>query len=153
MRILLRVILWLLMVIFLNNSFIFAEVFQLHTVNKQEQAEEFKILSSGQLAEKELGKKIIIIFLKMGPDEKYMMTSVRYKSLNKNPEAIKKIFNKESYYKIDFKDVKLLDKGNSKDMTIKADLYWFMESYEGIQTFYFMLVKEKDQWMVDWMVY
>jgi hypothetical protein len=40
-----------------------------------------------------------------------------------------------------------------KNATVKANLYWAFEGYEGLQTFYFMLVKENEKWLVDWMAH
>jgi hypothetical protein len=131
-----------------------AEVYQLTPVTRAEEPSLLKDASPEELLERERGKKFVMTFLKASPDEKFRLTSEHYKKrLNRSAEALQKIFDKESYYKIDFQEVTLFDKGKDKHLTIKANVFWTAEGYEGIQTVYFMLVKEKDRWLLDWLVY
>ena len=136
------------------HSSAFAEVYQLTTVDRVEKPLPLEEVSPEQLVEKEKGKRFIVSFLKAPPAEKFRLTSEHYKKgINRNAEALRKIFDKESYYKIDFQEVTLFDKGKDKHVTIKANVYWAAEGYEGIQTVYFMLIKEKDRWLLDSLVY
>jgi len=145
---------FILSILFLWQSVAAAEIYQLKPVTRAEEPSLLKEASPEELLERERGKKFVITFLKASPDEKFRLTSEQYKKgPNRNADALRRIFDKESYYKIDFQEVTLFDKGKDKHLTIKTNVYWAAEGYEGIQTVYFMLVKEKDRWLLDWLVY
>ncbi len=80
------------------------------------------------------------------------MTTDKYKKTFKNKDSLEKAFDKESYTKVDFMEINLTD-SNPIKMTIKANLYWFMEGYDGSTTVYFMVLKVKDKWFLDWIIY
>lgn len=120
---------------FLRSSLSHAEIFQLRTVERVESASKLEEETSAQLVEKEKVKRFVIDFLKANPDAQYRMTSEKYKNANRSSESLKRIFNKESYGKLDFQQVQLVQKKTSQLVTVKANLEWFAEGYEGIQTF------------------
>ncbi len=128
-------------------------MYQLTGVNRVEEPSVLKEASPDELLEKERGKKFVITFLKASIDEKFRLTSEKYKRLHQNAEVLRRLFNKESYEKIDFQEVTLFVKGTARNLNIRTNLYWAAEGYEGVQTVYFMLAKEKDQWVLDWLVY
>ena len=88
----------------------------------------------------------------MSFEEKYKMTTSNYKKVFKNADSFKKVFDKESYEKIDFIKIDLVDKGKGLSMTVKANVYWFIEGYDGVSTIYFILEKVKGEWLLDWLV-
>lgn len=122
-------------------------------VERHEPAVVFEEASPEQLIDKEKGKKFVLDFLNAKLEKKFQMTSESYRRHLKNSESLKRIFNKESYDKVDFRTIKLFQSGDTKRLRIKIDIYWFFEGYEGVQTFYFMLVHERDQWVLDWLIY
>ena len=138
---------------FLNASLSHAEIFQLQTVERVESASKLEEETSTQLVEKEKIKRFVIDFLKANPDAQYRLTSEKYKKAHQSSESLKRVFSKESYGKLDFQQVQLFQKKTSQHATVKANLEWFAEGYDGVQTFYFMLIKEQDRWVLDWMVY
>ena len=138
---------------FLSASLSHAEIFQLQTVERVESASKFEEETSAQLVEKEKVERFVIDFLKANPDAQYRMTSEKYKKAHQSSESLKAAFNKESYGRLDFQKIELYEKKTPKHATVKANLEWFAEGYEGVQTFYFMLIKEQDRWLLDWMVY
>lgn len=130
-----------------------AEIGRLTSGSRVEEASVLKEASAEQLLEKEKGKTLIISFVKAAPEEKFHWTSETFKTRGPNVESLRNIFNKESYYTIGFQEVTLFDEKMMRALTVKANLSWFAEGYDGIQTFYFMLVKERDTWTLDWLVY
>lgn len=144
---------FILNVLFLWQSLAAAEVYQLTPATRAEEPALLKDVSPEELLERESGKKYVITFLRASPDEKFRLTSEHYKKLNRTADTLRKIFDKESYYKIDFQEITLFDKGKDRHLTIRANVYWAAEGYEGIQTVYFMLVKDKGRWLLDWLVY
>lgn len=129
------------------------ELFQLVNVNSVVEKDVIKQCSAEELLEKEKGKAFVIEFLKMSLEDKFKMTTSNYKDVFKRPEKLKKIFDKESYEKVDFKKIELFDKGKGLSMTIKTDVYWFNEGYDGASTVYFMLKKTGNKWLLDWLVF
>ncbi len=130
-----------------------AETFQLKTVDRVDKAGAIEELSAEQLLEREQVKRFVISFLRANAEDKFLMTSEKYRKLNRGSDSLKKIFNKESYDRLDFQEVKLFNRELTKHSSVKANLHWFAEGYEGVQTMYFMLIKEKDRWLLDWLVY
>jgi hypothetical protein len=130
-----------------------AEVYQLNTVDRIEKSTDFDDISADRLLEKEKGKKFILMFLRANPAEKLTMCSNKYRKKILDGAHFKNIFNKESYDRIAIHELKISAPEKTMQMNIKADLYWFLEGLEGVQTFYFTLVKEKDAWLLDWIVY
>jgi len=127
------------------------EVVQLIEVSSLEKAEGFKQYSENDLSEIQKIKNLIITFVKSPKKSQLKLLSLKYKGIFKNADdELSAAFNKESYYKIDFKKIEYFKKGNA---TVKANLYWGSEGYEGLQTFYFMFVKDDENWLIDWMVY
>jgi len=152
---LLRSVVIIFLILILSARSSLAEIFQLTPINRTEEVSKPEDSTPEQLLEKERGKKFVIMFLKLSPEKKFQVTSGDYKKkgLSNSPELFKKIFDKESYFKIDFQKINLFDQEKARHMEIKANLYWLFEGYEGVQTFYFNLVKEKDQWLLDWLIY
>lgn len=129
------------------------EIFQLKSIHSTVEEDKINKYTAEELLEKEKGKTFIVNFLKMTFEEKYKMTTSNYKKIFKNADSLKKGFDKESYEKIDFVKTDLVDKGKGLHMTIKANVYWFIEGYDGISTIYFMLEKVKGEWLLDWLVF
>lgn len=131
------------------------ELFQLKSIHSVTEEDKVKKHTTQELLEKEKGKIFVINFLKAPFNEKYSMTTDKYKKIFKNVDSLKRVFDKESYTKIDFIKIDLIDSSEqeSPHITIKANVYWFMEGYDGITTFYFMLVKIKDEWFLDWLIF
>ena len=129
----------------------YPEIVQLIEVNSVEKADDFNEYSENDLLEIQKIKNQIITFVKSPKKSQLSILSPKYKGIFKNTEQeLSAVFNKEAYSKIDFRKIEYFDKGKA---TIKANLYWELEGYDGLQTFYFMLVKENKKWLVDWMVY
>ena len=135
-----------------------AEVIHLTPVAAKIGADALKERSVWELKEIESAKLFIINFVaKWDVDRKYQSTSAAYKKLRK-PDSLRTAFNKESYNSIEFLRTDLITNGgsqtpNTKELTIKANLHWFAEGYEGVQTFYFILTKERGNWVLDSLVY
>jgi hypothetical protein len=65
---------------------------------------------------------------------------------------LKAFFDKESYDKLEFLRFRVaspagLERGSQ--LTVKANLHWFMEGHDGVTTYYFFLVHEGGAWLVD----
>ena len=131
-----------------------AETFQLTPVDRKEEADQITRRSTDELRDTESGKEFIIKFVgKSDWEAKYKLTSSRFRKAHKSAESLRSAFNKESYFRIDFVKTQFVDKGTSKNLTVRANLYWFLEGYEGVQTYYFILLKQKDGWVLDWLIY
>ena len=117
---------------FLSASLSHAEIFQLQTVERVESASKFEEETSAQLVEKEKVKRFVIDFLKANRDAQYRMTSEKYKKAHQSSESLKAAFNKESYGRLDFQKIELYEKKTPKHATVKANLEWFAEGYEGV---------------------
>jgi hypothetical protein len=134
------------------------EVIQLRPVEEKIEADVVRERTVPELKEIESAKLFIINFVsKWDVERKYRSTSAAYKKWRK-ADALKSAFNKESYNRIEFLRTDLISDGGSqapktKELTIKANLHWFSEGYQGTQTFYFVLTKEKGDWVVDSLVY
>lgn len=153
MRLLLPTIVVVPLLTLFSQQVSIAEVYQLTAVERAERPAGFEEISPERLLDKEQGKKFIFMFLRASPDEKFTMCTDTYKKRISDGGQFRKIFNKESYDKIDFQELKVFERGKTKQIDLKANLYWFMEGMEGVQTFYFTLVKEKDRWLLDWIVF
>lgn len=135
-----------------------ADIVQLKPVEEKVEADVVKERSVWELKEIESAKLFIINFVsEWDVERKYRSTSAAYKKLRK-ADALKSAFNKESYNRIELLRTDLITDSASqaqktKELTIKANLHWFSEGYQGIQTFYFVLTKEKGDWVVDSLVY
>jgi hypothetical protein len=130
-----------------------SEIVQLTPVDRKVEAEQLKERSPQELREIESGKRFVINFVaKWDVDRKYKTTSLDYRK-KQGAESLKRAFNKEGYEKVEFLRADFVDEKSAQSLTVKANLYWFMEGYEGIQTFYFMLKKERGDWVLDWLVF
>lgn len=139
--------------IFLAISIAEGESFQLKSVKSVIEEDKIIEYTAQELIEKEKGKIFIINFLKSPFEKKYNMTTNKYKNIFKNADSLKRAFDKESYIKIDFIKIDLFNDNNPLKMTLKTNLHWFSEGYDGISTFYFILMKVKEEWCLDWFVY
>jgi len=127
-----------------------AEVIQLIDVDSYEKSDWNKQYSDKDLEEIQKIKSHLITFVKSSQKSQLKLLSSKYKDVYKNTEKVlSATFDKEAYLKIDFRKIEYLNKDRA---TIKANVYWTSEGYEGLQTFYFMLVKQNEKWLVDWMV-
>jgi len=129
------------------------EIFQLKSIHNVVEEDKIKQYTTEELLEKEKGKIFIINFLRMSFEEKYKVTTFNCKKVFKKPDFFKNVFNKESYEKIDFVKIDLVDNGKGSRMTIKANVHWFIEGYDGVSTIYFMLEKAKGEWLLDGLVF
>lgn len=135
-----------------------ADVIQLTPIDGKTEADVIRERSVWELKEIESAKLFIINFVsKWDIERKYRSTSAAYKKWRKS-DALKSAFNKGSYNRIEFLRMDLITDGasqapNTKELTVKANLHWFLEGYEGTQTFYFILTKERGDWVVDRLVY
>ena len=129
-----------------------AETFYLYPVEKKNKEDKIKEYEPQELLEIEKGKNFIINFLKISFDEKWKLTTKKYKEIYKSVESLKRAFDKESYSQIDFIKITLHNK-KPLSMTIKTNLYWDFEGYEGVMTYYFLLEKENNKWLLDWLVF
>jgi hypothetical protein len=135
-----------------------ADVIQLAPVESKIEADAIRERSVWELKEIESAKLFIINFVsKWDVERKYRSTSAAYKKWRKS-DALKSAFNKGSYDRIEFLRTDLVTDGasqapNTKELTVKANLHWFVEGYEGSQTFYFILTKERGDWVVDRLVH
>ena len=141
----------ILLFAFIQSSF--GQVYQLREVQRLEEADRFQKLSADKLLEQQEGKQFVISFLSLSSNQQFRLTSRRYKELHKTPESLKSIFNKESYLRIAFQEVTLFNDNKPQSMVVKANVDWFLEGFEGVQTFYFMLVKEQNEWALDWLIH
>ena len=141
----------ILLFAFIQSSF--GQVYQLRNVQRREEADSLQKLTADQLLEQQEGKQFVISFLSLSSDQKFRLTSRRYKELRKTPESLKSIFNKEIYLRIAFQEVTLFNDAKPQSMTVKANVDWALEGFEGVQTFYFMLVKEQNEWALDWLIH
>lgn len=131
-----------------------ADVVQLISVEKKIEADTIVERSSSELKEIETAKLFIIEFVsKWDVERKYRSTSVTYKKWWK-AEALKSAFNKASYDRIEFLKTNFaVDSASRRELTVKTDVHWLLEGYEGTQTFYFVLTKEGGQWVLDRLVH
>ena len=128
-----------------------ADVVQLIEVSSLKKADWFQQYSDEDLAEIQKIKSQIITFVKSPPKSQLKLLSEKYKGIFQNTEKeLLSAFDKESYSKIDFRKINYSRKGNA---TVKANLYWELEGYEGLQTFFFKMVKDNENWLIDWLVY
>jgi len=134
-----------------NTSY--AEVFQLESVSKDTHADKVRHYAPKDLLEREEGKIFVINFLKFSSGKKYTMATKKYKTIFKDKEIFERIFDKETYEKIAFKKIDLFNTGKTLSMTIKTEVFWFSEGYEGVSTMYFMLKKRHNEWQLDWLVF
>ena len=141
----------ILLLAFIQSSF--GQVYQLRAVQRFEEADRLQKLSADQLLELQEGKQFVISFLSLSSNQQFQLTSRRYKELHKTPESLKSIFDKESYLRITFQEVTLFNDAKPQSITVKANVDWAAEGFEGVQTFYFMLVKEQNEWVLDWLIY
>ena len=141
----------ILLLAFIQSSF--GQVYQLREVQRFEEADRLQKLSADQLLELQEGKQFVISFLSLSSNQQFQLTSRRYKELHKTPESLKSIFDKESYLRITFQEVTLFNDAKPQSITVKANVDWAAEGFEGVQTFYFMLVKEQNEWVLDWLIY
>ena len=128
------------------------ELFQLGSVQSKTEKDKIRRYTSEELLEIERGKIFIIDFLKAPFDEKWKLTTKKYKDVYKSVEFLKRAFDKESYSQIDFIRIGYHEK-TPLSMAIKINLYWAFEGFEGVTTYYFMLEKENDKWLLNWLVY
>ncbi len=140
----------ILLFVFVQSSF--GQVYQLENVRRFEEADKIQKLSADQLLELQEGKQFVISFLGSSSDQQFRLTSPKYKRLHKTP-PLKSIFDKESYLRIEFQEVTLFDDAKPQSMTVKANVDWAAEGFEGVQTFYFLLVKEQNEWVLDWLIH
>lgn len=135
-----------------------ADVIQLTPIESKTEADVIRERSVWELQEIESAKLFIIKFVsKWDVERKYRSTSAAYKKWRKS-DALKSAFNKESYDRIEFLRTDLITYGasqppNTKELTVKANLHWFLEGYAGTQTVYFILTKERGDWVVDRLVH
>jgi hypothetical protein len=126
-----------------------AEEVQLIPVERKIEADSQRERSSWELTEIESGKRFVIHFVtKLDADAKYKSTTSTYKQLRKTSESLRNAFNKESYEKIEFLRTDLTLEGTAarpmaRELSIKANLYWLGEGYDGIRTFYFILREDR----------
>ncbi len=141
----------ILLLAFIQSSF--GQVYQLREVQRFEEVDRNQKLSADQLLEQQAGKQFVMSFLSLSSDQKFRLTSRSYKEMHKTPESLKSIFDKEIYLRIDFQEVTLFDDAKPQSMTVKANVDWAAEGFEGVQTFHFMLVKEQNEWVLDWLIH
>jgi len=141
----------ILLLAFIQSSF--GQVYQLIDVQRREEADRLQKLSSDQLLVQQEGKQFVINFLSLSSDQQFRLTSRGFKKWHKTPESLKSIFDKESYLRIAFQEVKLFDDSKPPSMVVKANVDWASVGYEGVQTFYFLLVKEQNEWALDWLIH
>jgi len=151
MRHIIPLILILVSLVLINTSY--GEVLQLQSVTTTIDADKVKHYTAEELLQKEEGKIFVINFLSLSFEKKYAMTTKSYKSHFKNINFFKKTFDKETYDKIDFRKIDLFHDGKDGSMTIKTNVYWFLEGYSGVSTMYFMLKKIDNKWLLDWLVF
>jgi hypothetical protein len=124
---------------------------QLKEVRTEEKPTEVKYYSEKELMEMQSIKNMLITFVKSQTKSKAEFLSSKYKNIFKNTEKkLAAAFNKESYFKMDIRKIEYFREGKAN---AEANLYWFFEGYEGVQTFHFSLVKENGKWLIEWMVY
>jgi hypothetical protein len=147
----------LAVLVFIGNYLTFdvarGESFQLKGVRSVIEEDKVVDKTPQELLEIERGRNFVINFLKASFENKYNMTTDKYKEKFKNADTLKRAFNKESYTKIEFIKVELFDAKKSPHMTLKTNLHWFMEGYDGSTTVIFLLVKIKDEWFLDWLIH
>jgi len=130
-----------------------AEVVRLVPTETKEDADRPTELSGDQLRELQSGKLFVVNFVaKWDGNKRWQVTSANYKR-GRNVDWLKRAFNKETYLKVDFVRIDLTEEKTAKHLTIKAHLYWASEGYDGIQTFYFVLVKERRDWLLEGLIY
>ena len=108
--------------------------------------------SPDQLVEIKEGEDLIKTFLLLDNKKKNSFLSEEYKSKIKDHDFLNRIFDKESYTKVIFLRHDYSSKGKKKSLTIKTNVYWNFEGYDGLQTFYFILIKEK-KWLISWLIF
>lgn len=129
-----------------------AETFYLYPVEKKNKEDKIKEYKPQELLEIEKGKNFIINFIKISLNKKWKLTTKKYKEIYKSEEVLKRAFEKESYSQIDFIEITLHNK-KPLSMTIKTNLYWDFEGYDGIMTYYFLLEKQNNKWLLNWLVF
>jgi transposase len=130
-----------------------SEIVRLMSIDRKEEADPLRERHPQELREIEIGKRFVINFVaKWDVDRKYKATSLDYRK-KRTAESLKRAFNKEGYEKVEFLRTDFVDEKSAQSLTVKANLYWFMEGYEGIQTFYFILKRERGDWVLDWLVF
>ena len=127
-----------------------AEVIQLRGVSTEVKPDTDLQYNAQALMEIQAIKSVLIAFVNSPISSKAKYVSPKYKSIFKNTdEVLSVVFNKEAYLKLDIRRIEYF----YPRVSLKADLYWAMEGYEGVQTFHFMFTKENGKWLIDWMVY
>jgi len=147
----------LAILIFMGNLFSIeiaeGQSFQLKGVKSIVEEDKIAENTAEEVLEKERGKIFVISFLKASFEKKFDMTTDKYQKTLKNVNSLKRIFDKESYTKIDFIKIELSDAKTPPNITLKTNLHWFMEGYDGSTTIYFILAKIKGEWLLDWLIY
>ena len=127
-----------------------AEVVQLVGQSTEVKPDEIKSLNDNDLKEIKDIKISLITFIKAPIKSKTTHLSSKFKKIYKNTEEVlSTAFDKEAYLKLDIRRTEYWQ----NNATVKANLYWVFEGYEGLQIFYFMFVKENEKWLIDWMVH
>jgi hypothetical protein len=136
-----------------------AELIQLAPVETKVPADPVRERNAWELGQIESGKVFVIRFVtRLDADAKYRLTSASYKHLGRTADSLRRAFNKESYNRIEFLRTDLMTEGSAqrpevKELSLKANLYWFAEGYDGVQTFYFILKREAGDWVLQSLVY
>lgn len=108
-------------------------------------------LNSDQLKDIQNIKNILISFIKADIKTKTKVLSSRYKSNFKDVgKELLSAFNKEVYSRIDIRE---LNYQKNHKVIVKANLCWENEGYSGLQTFYFIFVREAGEWVIDWLIF
>jgi len=107
--------------------------------------------TSKQLKEIQDVKILLIQFIKSPPEVQVKSLSPKYKRVFQDTEKeLTRAFGKETYSKISFKRIEFFSENN---MTIKTNVYWQDEGYDGLQTYYFKFIKINNSWLVEWILY
>ena len=96
-------------------------------------------------------RSVIASFVRADTDTQYSMMSDHYRTVFKNTDYLRAAFSKESYRVLRFEDTEAFtEKGGRQLVYVRVVLEWRFESYEGIQTCHFNLLREANGWRVDW---
>lgn len=138
-------------ILFTFPFYLKAEVVQLIDESVSIKMDKIPNYSATDLKELHNLKLTIIHFVKSSPNENLKLLTNKYKKTYKDIEKIlKAYFDKETYSKIDFRKIEYHDE---KSVTVKVNLYWENEGYDGIQTFYFEFEKKQGIWLISWIMH
>jgi hypothetical protein len=144
----------LILVAGLSVNQVEGETVRLAPVFKKQEADPLKEPTTEELRQIESAKQFILNFVaKWDWENKYRSTSDRFRKTHKTADSLKRVFNKESYPAIDFVRMEFVDRKTFKHLAAKTNLHWFAEGYEGMHTFYFVLLREGNSWVLDWLIY